>query len=510
MPTQATLFEASLFAVVGLILAFFTQRIAPPLRKTMFNMVLVIAVGMLGLYALTKLGGPVADTTLAVVVREVSFLLVAVGVTLILLMFLFQAVLAKAGLPRILADVMLVLLLIAFVLYRMNSSGVNLASIITTSAVITGVIAFSLQETLGNLWGGIALQLDNTCRIGDWIRVAGVTGKIVDIRWRCLAVATNDGETVMIPNAQLIKNQVTVLARRGDQKIPYRRRVDFPVSYDVPPSRVMAAMQAALARVEIPFVAAEPAPICTCSTFGDQSITYQILYWLTDLSHDVATDSQIHAHVFAALSRHGMEIPLPRRVVLTPRALNAQRADAAQRELAGRLDVLAHIELFAALNEGERRALAAELAEAPYLAGDVISREGETSDSLFILARGTVAVFHQGDAAGEARTHLADLDAPSYFGEMGLLTGQARTATVVAKGEVLCYQLQRSGFDAILRARPALVESLSHTVAARQAANVATLQALSDEARRKLASGRVPDLVRRIREFFRLSTPPAA
>src|SRR5262245_53981696 len=208
MLTQATLFEASLFAAVGLVLAFATMRIAPALRKTMASMVIVMIVGMLGLYALTKTGGPVAETTMADVVRELAFLLVAVGVTLLPLNFLFQAVLAKAGLPRILADVMLVLLLIAFVLYRMNATGVNLASIITTSAVITGVIAFSLQETLGNLWGGIALQLDNTCRIGDWIRLGGVTGRVVDIRWRCLAVATNDGETVMIPNAQDRKSGV--------------------------------------------------------------------------------------------------------------------------------------------------------------------------------------------------------------------------------------------------------------------------------------------------------------
>jgi small-conductance mechanosensitive channel len=294
MLTQAALFEATLFAAAGLILALATMRIARPLRKTMLNMVLVMGAGLLGLFALVQIGGTFTETTIAVVLRELAYLLVAVGVTLILLTFLFQALLAKSALPHILGDVLLALLLIAFVLYRMNAAGVNLASIITTSAVITAVIAFSLQETLGNLWGGIALQLDNTCRIGDWVRIGNITGRIVDIRWRCLAVATNDGETVMIPNAQLIKNQVTVLARRGDQKIPWRRRIEFPVAYDVAPSTVVATIEAALARAEIPFVANEPAPMCTCVGFGEQSIRYNVLYWLTDLVHDMATDSQIH------------------------------------------------------------------------------------------------------------------------------------------------------------------------------------------------------------------------
>ena len=505
MLNQATLFEAALFATVGLILALVTMRISHPLRKTMRNMVLVMGVGLLGLVALVQIDGAFSNTTIAVVLREVAYLLVAVGVTLILLAFVFQAVLAKSALPHILGDVLLVLLLIAFVLYRMNAAGVNLASIITTSAVITGVIAFSLQETLGNLWGGIALQLDNTCRIGDWIRIGSVTGRIIDIRWRCLAVATNDGETVMIPNAQLIKNQVTVLARRGDQKIPWRRHIEFPVSYDVAPSKVVATVEAALARAEIPCVAVEPAPICTCVKFGEQSISYDVLYWLTDLVHDLATDSQIHAHVFATLARHDMEMPLPRRVLLTSRALDAKRAATGQRELAARIDILGALELFSALTEGERRALAAELVDASYLTGDIISRQGEISDSLFILARGTVGIRRSG-AETQERQHLAELTAPSYFGEMGLLTGQARTATVIANSDVLCYRLERSGFDAILRARPELAEAMSQTVAMRQAANDATLRALSEEARAKQASGRAADLVRRIRAFFSLST----
>ena len=66
---------------------------------------------------------------------------------------------------------------------------------------------------------------------------------------------------------------------------------------------------------------------------------------------------------------------------------------------------------------------------------------------------------------------------------MGLLTGQARGATVVAESEVLCYRLDKAGFDAIVQARPELVEPLSTVVVARQMANDATLQALSADAR---------------------------
>jgi CRP-like cAMP-binding protein len=172
------------------------------------------------------------------------------------------------------------------------------------------------------------------------------------------------------------------------------------------------------------------------------------------------------------------------------------------RELAERAATLARLDLFIPLTDAERQALAADLADCPYVGHDVIARQGEPADSLFILARGHVAVFDDSKGGTGVRDRLATLEAPGYFGEMGLLTGQARGATVVAEDEVLCYRLEKAGFDAILHARPELIEALSQVVAARQAANDAKLQTLSADARAKQAVGRTADLVRRMRRFF--------
>jgi CRP-like cAMP-binding protein len=199
-----------------------------------------------------------------------------------------------------------------------------------------------------------------------------------------------------------------------------------------------------------------------------------------------------------------MEMPLVRRVLLTPDAVSAQYEETSTRELTSRLDVLSRLKLFDELTDGERRALAAELTDEPYVAGDVISREGEVSDSMYILAAGSVEIVREPQDGGE-RQHLADTAAPNHFGEMGLLTGQARSGTVIARDNVLCYRLEKRGFDAILQARPEIAEALSQVVAARFAANDATLQALDDVARRKRASGTAGDLLRRIRVFFELA-----
>jgi len=504
MPTPDLIFDAQMFAVVGFVFALVAMWLRRDLRGNMINMSVAMGIGVVGLMLLARYGGTLTDATITSVIRESLLLLVAIGFTRIAVICIFQGVLARLSIPRILGDVLIAVVLIVFALVRMKVAGVNLAGIITTSAVITGVIAFSLQETLGNLWGGIALQLDNTCRIGDWIRMEGVSGQVVGIRWRYTAIATNNGETVIIPNSQLIKNRVTVLGRRGDVRIPSRRDVEFNVSYEVRPSRVLAAVADGLARAEIRNVAEEPRLIVVCAGFGDNGVQYAVRYWLTDLTHDLWTDSQVRLHVTATLARHGMEIPYPHRVLIGRKRSNA--AEIHERELAARCATLAQIDLFAALNDDERRVLAAELADCPYVADDVIARQGEAADSLYILAHGRVEVYDDSVGGTGTRDHLATLEAPSYFGEMGLLTGQSRRATVIAQNEVLCYRLDKAGFDSIVRARETLLDPISKAVVARQSANDARLQALSDEARARQNSYSAAELVRRIRQFFSIDS----
>ena len=170
------------------------------------------------------------------------------------------------------------------------------------------------------------------------------------------------------------------------------------------------------------------------------------------------TDSVVRLHAFAALSREGMEVPITRAEIFWNPASDV-RAEEAARERDARIALLVSLELFRPLTDHERKALSAELKPAPFVTGDVVTREGEPAESLYILARGQVGIFRDAAQPAESpRQRLATLSAPGYFGEMGLLTGQARTATVVAEGEVLCYRLDKPGFEAILKARPEMAE----------------------------------------------------
>jgi small-conductance mechanosensitive channel/CRP-like cAMP-binding protein len=500
MPFDSHLNDALLFAAVSLGLVLIGLVARSPARNGMLAMLIVTAVGIVGLWLYARYGGFIRSRAGSLLAREAGLALVTFGVIQIFVLFVFQTLLAHRRIPRILNEFVVALSLIAYVIYRMDAVGVNLASLITTSAVLTGALAFSAQETLGNLWGGIAIQLEKTCRIGDWVRIDNVTGQVVSIRWRYMAIATITNETIVIPNSTVMKNRVTVVARRGEERTDWRRQVAFEVEFDHPPARVIAQVEKELAHANVPFVAKQPAPMVACVAFKDSGIEYEVVYNLTDPAQYWVTDSRIRAHIYAALMRQGFTIWFPRRIV---EVRQDERPGTARRELTQRNATIASMDLFASLTEGERSTLARELTTTPYVSGERIFEAGDAADSLYVLAEGEVEIVREREKGGAVK--LATLQAPAYFGEMGLLLGQPRIATVVSKGDSLCYRLDRRGFDSIIRGRPQIAEALASILTERQAENDATLQALDETARAAQTGSRARELMRRIQHFFGLA-----
>jgi small-conductance mechanosensitive channel/CRP-like cAMP-binding protein len=505
MVEQITLQEALGVSAVSLLLGLLVMRWQPSLRRSMLVKFLAIVLGLGGLALLSRYQPIPAHLAISVIPRELCLLIVALGNIQLWIAFLGNVVLHKRTVPRILGEVIMAAALVVYTLFRLDAVGVNLTAINISLTAVLGAVAFAAQATLNNLLGGVSLQLDNTCRIGDWIELdGGLTGEVVSIRWRYTALATVNNVTIVIPNAQLMASRVTILGRRADQRIPWRRPIDFGVGYEWTPGQVISVINTAMQRAEIPFVAQDPPAHCICMGFEPSAIKYVVYYWLTDIKSYLITDSRVRVQVFAALGRAGMEIPITRSDVYVHSARHLHVAHAAQ-EQGARLELLQSLELFSSLTDDERHALATQITPRPFAPGDIATRQGDPSDSLYILARGDVGIFRDPEPGnGGGRQRLTKLSAPSYFGEMGLLTGQARTATIVAESDVLCYRLDKAGFEAILRARPAIVDSLSKTVAERHALNDAVLAKLSAEARARATGTRAGELMRRIRDFFGL------
>lgn len=404
--------------------------------------------------------------------------------------------------PRILEDIVVIVAYVLWAMIRLSVVGVELSSLVATSAVITAVIAFAMQDTLGNILGGLALQLDNSLEIGDWVRMDDLSGRVVEIQWRYTAILTRNGEKVVVPNSQLMKGRFSVIADRDLGIVGQRRWIGFNIDYSVNPSLVIGAVERAVAEADIANVAHEPPPSCVAMDFAPGSVRYALRYWLIDPRDDDPTDSAVRTHVLAAVQRNGWRMALPDQVVHLVQEGDAHREAVWQRELTRRLQALAGIELFATLDEEERRRMAERLVHAPFARGGVMTRQGAVAHWLYIVVSGEADVYWE--APGGERRLLTHLPPGSVFGEMGLMTGAPRATTVIAATDVECYRLDKAGFEDIIHARPQLAESMSHILAERQH----QIETLRDEYRRERSEGERAEhraaIVRRIREFFGL------
>lgn len=404
--------------------------------------------------------------------------------------------------PRILEDIVVFVGYVAWGFVQLHDAGLNLSGIVTTSAVITAVLAFSMQDTLGNILAGLALQLDKSVEIGDWIKIDDTVGKVTQIRWRHTSVETRNWETVIVPNSQLMKAKFAVLGRHGSDPVQWRRWVWFNVGYQTSPARVIETVARAVRDADIRNVAKTPLPNCVLMDFDASYGRYALRYWLTDLLADDPTDSEVRDHIYAALQRAGIRLAFPEHNVhMTKEGEKHEQARQTKR-IQERMDALHKIELFHGLREDELLEIAQKLRYAPFATGDIITRQGAIAHWLYILVEGEADVFLE--AEGQERRKLATLLPGNFFGEMGLMTGAPRTATVIAARDSECYLLDKSSFESVLTRRPELVEEISNILVNRRYGLDSLQQEVDADTRARQMAQQHSDMLSKIRSFFGL------
>jgi small-conductance mechanosensitive channel/CRP-like cAMP-binding protein len=403
--------------------------------------------------------------------------------------------------PRITEDIFVIIAYIAWGMVRLRYAGLDLGSIVATSAMITAVIAFAMQDTLGNILGGLALQLDNSIQIGDWIKVDDLVGRVVDIRWRSTLVETRNWETVVFPNSQLMKNKFLVLGRRNDQTVKWRRWIWFGVSLDVTPTKVINAVEGAIQQAEINNVAKTPAPNCVLMEIDKGYARYALRYWLTDLSTDDPTDGAMRWHVYTALKRAGIKLAEPN--VQYVREKEKYEEAEHQSELKRRVKTLRKVELFKQMTDEELHKLAARLKYAPFAKGTVITRQGAPAQHwLYVIINGETEVYLETPNGLKHRLNV--LARGDFFGEMSLMTGEPRVASVIARTDVECYRLDKEAFEEIMQARPSIAEEVSHILVERREQLESAMQNMGAESLRGEIHPQHSEVLATIRRFFGL------
>lgn len=465
-------------SVIALCLTFLLYHFLRDTRKSVLN-TLAFFVGC----ELVRLFGGMTFAMQLVssanVLREIGTIGAGIAVIRLWGLLLFRWILPRAYItsPRIAEDILVIIAYLVWGLVRMRYAGLNLSSIIATSAVMTAVLAFSMQDTLGNILGGLAVQLDNSIEIGDWIKVDDITGRVVDIRWRSTLLETRNWETVVLPNSLLMKSKFLVLGRRTDQPVQWRRWIWFNTALHIAPSKVANAVEEAILQAHLTNVAQTPRPSCVLMEIDKGCARYALRYWLTDLAVDDPTDGLVRWHIYAALERADIKLVLEEQSIHFIKENEKYEEAMQRRERERRIKTLRRVELFSQMNDKELKHLASSLKYAPFAKGNFISKQGAVAHWLYIIINGEAEVYVEADNG--AKSSLNILGKGDFFGEMGMMTGAPRSASVVAKTDVECYRLDKTAFESIVQARPTIAEEITHILVRRRTELEQALQNLN-------------------------------
>lgn len=401
--------------------------------------------------------------------------------------------------PRIFRDLTQAVVYVIVVMITLREVGVEPGSLLTTSALLTAVVGLALQDTLGNLVSGLALQMQRPFQVGDWIQFDTEPrniGQVTEVNWRATTVMTTDLVELIIPNAALAKAAIRNYSRPSTVS---RRSITVSGPYEVPPHRVQDAIVKVLETA--PGVIPEPAPWVQTRNFGDSGVEYTVFFFTDDFAAREQTDGIVRDRVWYALHRAGVVIPFPIRTVHMHQISEETERRARERELARRDEILRCVEFLDALPAEAHRHLASAAEVRLFAPGEIIVRQGDEAGELFVIDRGEVEVEIKGPGKRN-QLAVARLGPGKFFGEMALMTGEPRKATVRAATECALIVVGHDAFHETIASVPEVLGKLSHLLAER----ALELEAIADGSRPSLevTPQESQRLLGQIKAFFKL------
>lgn len=412
--------------------------------------------------------GQMTDTSVAMMVNLMHIFKIILWMALVITIVRFLGYLIfgtafrnaqQAEISSLLRTVLSIIIYIVsfFIIFQSQYPEVELAPLFTGSAILGIVVGLALQDTLGNLFAGIALQADQPFQVGDVVNLGQRgTGVVESVSWRGVKIRTFQNKLLIISNAVLGKETIEV-APRGNLNA---RSVYFDTEYTESPAKTSQVVREAVRQVEN--VSQKIRPVVRIRNLGDNGLQWEVKYWLDDYAKYNDTDALIRQRIWYVFQREKIEFSSTTTTVhIEPKA-----GDIPVEELTESIaDRFSGLPIFAPLCDEEIEKLARGSYVRVFAPGEPIVRMGQEGNSMFVIVRGSVKV--QVPENGSPKT-INTLRENDFFGEMSLLTGEPRSATVVATEETEVLQIRKQALKPIFEGNPQLVQAICEIIEERK------------------------------------------
>ena len=397
--------------------------------------------------------------------------------------------------PELLASIMRTVLLVAaaFVVIKVVLD-IDISPLLASTALVTAVVGFALQGVLSNLLAGMSLHLTRSVMPSDWVSIGEVEGQVLDTNWRETRLRTASGHTMIIPNSTVANANIHNMS----WPTPLRRH-QLPVgaSYsDAPGDVIDALVQSALNVAE---VLRDPPSDAYVTEFKDFGINYVLRFWTHEYHKRLRIEGHVARMIWYQFKRRGIEIPFPMSdklledfmtVVFQQRRLPPEDGEMAQRIADLKASdfwtrTLVDAEGKALLQDEDLRQVVGKMRRSLYTSGETLFHQGDAGDTCYVVVQGSL----HGCVEYDDTTQPVEFDVGpgALLGEMSLMTGLPRTATVSAREEAELLEIPEDAFASLLSLHPEVPAVLSQLVADRAAINAAAIERLKSIAGEDLA-----------------------
>ncbi|MEM7180781.1 MAG: ABC transporter substrate-binding protein [Spirochaetota bacterium] len=357
--------------------------------------------------------------------------------------------------------------MLSFLIYTLAIFGViayvfdqRLTSLLATSGMIAMIIGLAIQINISNIFSGIAINLERPFNVGDWIRLGEYDeGKVVDITWRSTRIKTRDENILSIPNAIASESIVKNFNYPNDT---YEMKFFVHVDPIHTPERVQKILMDAVLSSNV--ISKETKPYTRFKGFTEWSAKYGVYFILQDYSKRYPHEEVVWKRVWAHLNRSGITPAIQRQELHMFKGIKARGAEMAAKPII----LLQEIDIFHPFLAESKEYLSNHMEKHLYRAGTRIVQQGEAGNSLFIIVEGVVKVLVT--ISEENTIEVARLGAGSFFGEMSLLTGETRTASIDAGTDTVLYEITKEDIAPLIEKQPEVMQPLSEVLMRRKMA----------------------------------------
>src|SRR5881392_3208316 len=402
----------------------------------------------------------------------------------------------QTPIPHFLREVVaLVIFVVAllFVLSFAYHAERGLKSVVATSGVAAVILGLAGQNLLGRIIAGMSLQINRPYRVGDWLQVGDRFAEVMEINWRSTRLRTNDAIYLDIPNNEIVGHEIVNLHYPTEV---HAMRIRVGVEYKNPPNLVKDALFRAASTAK--GVLAEPKAKIFLVDFGESACFYEIKFYMGNHSKINEINDAVRTNVWYELKRRGITIPFPIRTLQVER----KAVLPAQEEQAEAFSILRGERLFDCLSEEQLNQMVNQARLKLFGRGEPVIEEGAAGDSMFVMLRGAANVLVSKNGS---KIQVATLGSGDCFGEMSLLTGEPRSATVRADADCYVMEIGKPVMAEVLRAAPECLVQLSELLAQRKMETEGVLKEAGRAGEHTLKERQyTATFLQRLRTFFQL------